>query len=82
MMLEQEKKNLEKLREHESQNGSEIAKAEANIRTLQDQLRASTNDVSFTCSVVDGDGKGCGGLHDEDHGVIIPATASPGDGTF
>lgn len=49
MMLEQEKKNLEKLREHESQNSGEIAKAEANIRTLQEQLRQSTNDVSFAC---------------------------------
>lgn len=47
MMLEQEKKNLEKLRENESQNGGEIARAEANIRTLQEQLRQSTcNDVS------------------------------------
>lgn len=64
MMLEQEKKNLDKLREHESQNGSEIAKAEGNIRTLQEQLRQSTNDVSFTFNVVDGDGKGCCGLDD------------------
>lgn len=48
MMLEQEKKNVEKLRENESQNVSEIAKAEVNIRTLQEQLRQSTNDVSFT----------------------------------
>lgn len=64
MMLEQEKKNLEKLRENESHNGGEIAKAEANIRTLQEQLRQSTNDVSFKFSVVDGDGKGCGGLAD------------------
>lgn len=47
MMLEQEKKNLEKLREHESQNVVEISKAEANIRTLQEQLRQSTNDVSL-----------------------------------
>lgn len=47
MMLEQEKKNLEKLRDHESQNGSEIFKAETNIRTLQEQLRQSTNDVSL-----------------------------------
>lgn len=47
MMLEQEKKNLEKLRENESQNGNEIARAEANIRTLQEQLRQSTNDVGF-----------------------------------
>lgn len=46
MMLEQEKKNLEKLRENESANGNEIARAEANIRTLQEQLRQSTNDVS------------------------------------
>lgn len=45
MMLEQEKKNLEKLREIDSNSG-EIAKAEANIRTLQEQLRQSTNDVS------------------------------------
>lgn len=58
MMLEQEKKNLEKLRENESHNGGEIARAEVNIRTLQDQLRQSTNDVSFTFTVVDGDGKG------------------------
>lgn len=48
MMLEQEKKNLEKLRENESQKGGDIAKAEANIRKLQDELRQSTNDVSFT----------------------------------
>lgn len=47
MMLEQEKKNLEKLRENESQNCNEIARAEANIRTLQEQLRQSTNDVSI-----------------------------------
>lgn len=46
MMLEQEKKNLEKLRENDSNSG-EIAKAEVNIRTLQEQLRQSTNDVSF-----------------------------------
>lgn len=46
-MLEQEKKNLEKLRENESQNCNEIARAEANIRTLQEQLRQSTNDVSI-----------------------------------
>lgn len=58
MMLEQEKKNLEKLRENESQNGGEILKAEANIRTLQEQLRSSTNDVSFNCFVlVNGDRK-------------------------
>lgn len=56
MMLEQEKKNVEKLRENESQNGSEISKAEANIRTLQEQLRSSTNDVSFNRFVlVNGD---------------------------
>lgn len=47
MMLEQEKKNLEKYRENESQNVGEIAKAEGNIRTLQNQLHQSTNDVSF-----------------------------------
>jgi hypothetical protein len=52
MMLEQEKKNLEKLRENESVNGSEIARAEANIRTLQDQLRQSTNDVSCPSNLV------------------------------
>lgn len=46
LMLEQEKKNLEKLRENESQNGSEISRAEANIRTLQEQLKQSTGDVS------------------------------------
>lgn len=46
MMLEQEKKNLEKLRENESQNGGEIARAEMNIRTLNDQLTQSTKDVS------------------------------------
>lgn len=55
MMLEQEKKNLEKLRENDSNSG-EIAKAEANIRTLQEQLRQSTNDVSqenvYRCLVV------------------------------
>lgn len=47
MMLEQEKKNLEKLRENESQNVGEITKAEGNIRTLQNQLHQSTNDVSL-----------------------------------
>lgn len=46
MMLEQEKKNLEKLRENKSSNGSEIARAESTIRTLQEELRQSTNDVS------------------------------------
>lgn len=46
MMMEQEKKNVEKLRENESLNGVEISKAEVNIRTLQEQLRQSTNDVS------------------------------------
>lgn len=46
LMLEQEKKNLDKLRENEFQNGNEIAKAEANIRKLQDQLKQTTNDVS------------------------------------
>lgn len=46
LMLEQEKKNLEKLRENESQNGNEISRAEANIRTLQEQLKQSTGDVS------------------------------------
>lgn len=51
MMLEQEKKNLEKLRENESQNCNEIARAEANIRTLQEQLRASTNDVSMAARI-------------------------------
>jgi len=45
-MLEQEKKNLEKLKENESQNANEIGRAEANIRTLQDQLKQSTGDVS------------------------------------
>lgn len=44
LMLEQEKKNLEKLRENESHNGSEILKAEANIKKLQDQLKQSTTD--------------------------------------
>jgi hypothetical protein len=48
-MLEQEKKNLEKLRENESQNGNEISRAEANIRTLQEQLKQSTGDVSRKC---------------------------------
>lgn len=47
LMLEQEKKNLEKLRENESQNANEISRAEANIRTLQEQLKQSTGDVSF-----------------------------------
>ncbi|XP_070505008.1 rho guanine nucleotide exchange factor 12-like isoform X1 [Chironomus tepperi] len=46
LMLEQEKKNLEKLKENESQNANEIGRAEANIRTLQDQLKQSTGDVS------------------------------------
>lgn len=46
LMLEQEKKNLEKLRENESQNANEISRAEANIRTLQEQLKQSTGDVS------------------------------------
>lgn len=46
LMLEQEKKNLEKLRENETSNGGEIMKAEANIKKLQDQLKQSTNDVS------------------------------------
>jgi hypothetical protein len=46
LMLEQEKKNLEKLRENETGNASEIARAEANIRTLQEQLKQSTGDVS------------------------------------
>ena len=45
-MLEQEKKNLEKLKENESQNVNEIGRAETNIRTLQDQLKQSTGDVS------------------------------------
>jgi len=51
MMLEQEKKNLEKLREkNEATNASEIAKAEANIRTLQEQLKQTTNEVrSASC---------------------------------
>lgn len=60
MMLELEKKNVEKLRENESQNGGDISKAEANIRTLQEQLRSSTNDVSFNCFVlVNGDRQSC-----------------------
>lgn len=46
LMLEQEKKNLDKLRENETQNASEISRAEANIRTLQEQLKQSTGDVS------------------------------------
>lgn len=46
LMLEQEKKNLEKLRENETQNANEILRAEANIRTLQEQLKQSTGDVS------------------------------------
>lgn len=47
LMLEQEKKNLEKLRENETQNANEILRAEANIRTLQEQLKQSTGDVSM-----------------------------------
>ena len=47
LMLEQEKKNVEKLRENESQNANEISRAEANIRTLQEQLKQSTGDVSL-----------------------------------
>lgn len=45
-MLEDEKKNLEKLRENESQNANQILRAETNIQTLQTQLKASTGDVS------------------------------------
>lgn len=46
MMLEQERKNLEKLRENETQNATEISRAEVNIRTLEEQLRQSTIEVS------------------------------------
>lgn len=46
LMLEEEKKNLEKLRENESQNVNAISRAEGNIRTLQEQLKQSTGDVS------------------------------------
>lgn len=46
MMLDTEKRNLEKLRENESQNGNEIAKALTNIRNMEDQLKQTTNDVS------------------------------------
>jgi predicted nucleic acid-binding Zn-ribbon protein len=48
MMLDQERKNLDKLREHVSQNGNQIAKAEANIKKLEDQLKQTTYDVSFS----------------------------------
>ena len=45
-MLEQEKKTLEKLKEDEPQKVNEISRAESTIRTLQDQLKQSTGDVS------------------------------------
>lgn len=70
LMLEQEKKNLEKLRENESQNANEISRAEANIRTLQEQLKQSTGDVSvelFTSLLVIGE---CGLLMDKSNNEL------------
>ena len=46
LMLDQERKNLDSLKGcNEVNKGSDIVRAEANIRTLQDQLRQMCGEV-------------------------------------